>query len=145
MSYILRATPLAVVFRCSETSITYTPTAISSPSPPSIMSDIEDEILLNSGDAVEDAEEQQEKQPSKSRRRDYDDDEGEDEEEDEDDEEDDDEDEGGHSPKGKKRARVNVDGDSRPTGGGSKSEKRGQTLPRDEDGYVHCLAFHRIY
>ena len=50
--------------------------------------------------------------------------------------EDEDDDDGEHSPKGRKRARVNTDGDSRPTGSGAKPEKRGQTLPRDVDGYV---------
>ncbi|KAH9939337.1 P-loop containing nucleoside triphosphate hydrolase protein [Epithele typhae] len=40
----------------------------------------------------------------------------------------------GHSPKGLKRARVNAEGDSRPTGGTSKIER--VTLPRDVDGYV---------
>lgn len=43
------------------------------------------------------------------------------------------------SPKGRKRARANTQGDARPTAGPSKPEKRGQTLPRDEDGYV-CLS-----
>lgn len=45
-------------------------------------------------------------------------------------------DDGEGSPKGRKRARVNADGDSRPTGSGPKPDKRGQTLPRDDDGYV---------
>ncbi|RPD67470.1 P-loop containing nucleoside triphosphate hydrolase protein [Lentinus tigrinus ALCF2SS1-7] len=40
------------------------------------------------------------------------------------------------SPKGRKRARINDEGDSRPTDGGPKAEKRGQTLPRDVDGFI---------
>ena len=71
------------------------------------MSDIEDEILLNSGDAVEDAEEGQEKRPPKSRRRDYDDDEeGEDEEEEEDEDEEDEEEDDEGARRGQKRSKV---------------------------------------
>lgn len=52
-----------------------------------------------------------------------------------------------HSPKGRKRARINDEGDSRPTDGGPKVEKRGQTLPRDVDGYVSlpCIGPDRIH
>ncbi|KAI0371444.1 P-loop containing nucleoside triphosphate hydrolase protein [Pilatotrama ljubarskyi] len=39
-------------------------------------------------------------------------------------------------PSRRKRARVNTDGDSRPTGCTPKVEKRRQTLPRAEDGFV---------
>ena len=56
--------------------------------------------------------------------------------------EDDAEDDAEQSPKGRKRARANTQGDARPTAGPSKPEKRGQTLPRDEDGYV-CLVYAR--
>ena len=40
------------------------------------------------------------------------------------------------SLKGRKRARANTQGDAHPQAGSSKPEKRGHTLPRDEDGYV---------
>ena len=46
-----------------------------------------------------------------------------------------DEHDGEQSPKGRKRARANTMGDSRPSGSAQKAEKR--TLPRDEDGYVY--------
>ena len=46
-----------------------------------------------------------------------------------------DEDDGEQSPKGRKRARANTMGDSRPSGSATKAEKR--TLPRDVDGYVY--------
>ncbi|RDX55312.1 P-loop containing nucleoside triphosphate hydrolase protein [Lentinus brumalis] len=52
------------------------------------------------------------------------------------DEEQDVEQDGEQSPKGRKRARINDEGDSRPTDGGPKAEKRGQTLPRDVDGFI---------
>ncbi|KII94777.1 hypothetical protein PLICRDRAFT_128007 [Plicaturopsis crispa FD-325 SS-3] len=49
-----------------------------------------------------------------------------------------DDEEGGGSPKGRKRARVNDDGDSRPSNGeGSGAARtRTKTLPRDEDGFI---------
>ena len=58
--------------------------------------------------------------------------------------EDEGEDDAGQSPKGRKRARANTQGDAHayPSAGPSKPEKRGQTLPRDEDGYV-CLVYAR--
>ncbi|KAF9024415.1 P-loop containing nucleoside triphosphate hydrolase protein [Hymenopellis radicata] len=49
------------------------------------------------------------------------------------DDEDDDEQDG--SPKGRKRARVNTDGDSRPSQENAR-EKRVETLPRDVDGFI---------
>ncbi|KAI8989879.1 P-loop containing nucleoside triphosphate hydrolase protein [Trametes punicea] len=39
-------------------------------------------------------------------------------------------------PSRRKRARINAEGESRPTGTSPKVEKRRQTLPRDEDGFV---------
>ena len=47
------------------------------------------------------------------------------------------EDDAEQSPKGRKRARANTLGEAHPTAGPSKPEKRGQTLPRDDDGYVY--------
>ncbi|TRM70021.1 P-loop containing nucleoside triphosphate hydrolase protein [Schizophyllum amplum] len=53
---------------------------------------------------------------------------------------DDDEEDG--SPKGRKRARVNTDGESRPTGDDGEEEQQGvpllkvKTQPRDDDGYI---------
>ncbi|CDO77206.1 hypothetical protein BN946_scf184747.g19 [Trametes cinnabarina] len=49
-------------------------------------------------------------------------------------EDDEDEDEGDSARR--KRARVNTEGDSRPTGSSSKVEKRRRTLPRDVDGFI---------
>lgn len=74
------------------------------------MSDIEDDTMLNSGDAAEDHDEQ-EKRPSKSKRRDYDEEEEEDEDEDdgeddEDDDDDEDEEEDEGTRRGQKRAKV---------------------------------------
>ncbi|KAL7284752.1 hypothetical protein ACG7TL_002059 [Trametes sanguinea] len=73
------------------------------------MSDVEDENVLNSGDAVEDErEEREEERPRKHSRREEDEDEEEDEEEEEDDEEDEeeeDEDEDEGMQRGKKRAK----------------------------------------
>ena len=43
----------------------------------------------------------------------------------------------GGSPKGRKRARANTLGDSRPTDGHFKEKKKGVTLPRDVDGYAN--------
>ena len=65
------------------------------------MSDIEDEVLFNRGDAVEDGEEGQEERLPESWRRDYDDEE---EEEHEDEEDEEDEDEGAR--RGQKRSEV---------------------------------------
>ncbi len=50
-------------------------------------------------------------------------------------------DEEGGSPKGRKRARANTDGDSRPSQENAR-EKRVETLPRDVDGRVICLFLH---
>ncbi|OBZ70474.1 Structural maintenance of chromosomes protein 5 [Grifola frondosa] len=52
--------------------------------------------------------------------------------------EDDDDDEEDASPKGRKRVRVNGEGDSRPSSSSLKDEKKArlQTLPRDVDGFV---------
>ena len=44
--------------------------------------------------------------------------------------------EDGEDQSRRKRARVNTEGDSRPTGSSPKVEKRKQTLPRDVDGYA---------
>lgn len=49
-------------------------------------------------------------------------------------EEDEEEEEGSGSPKGRKRARANTLGDSRPTDGEMKGKKKAVTLPRDVDG-----------
>ncbi|KAI0658644.1 P-loop containing nucleoside triphosphate hydrolase protein [Cubamyces menziesii] len=44
--------------------------------------------------------------------------------------------EDGEDQSRRKRARVNTEGDSRPTGSSPKVEKRKQTLPRDVDGFI---------
>lgn len=45
-----------------------------------------------------------------------------------------DDEQGAGSPKGRKRARANTNGDARPSGSKVKDEKRAVTLPRDVDG-----------
>lgn len=57
-----------------------------------------------------------------------------------------DEEEDGGSPKGRKRARANTLGESRPTDGDFKERKKAVTLPRDVDGYSssHMLALRVI-
>ncbi|KAI0329648.1 P-loop containing nucleoside triphosphate hydrolase protein [Cubamyces sp. BRFM 1775] len=56
--------------------------------------------------------------------------------EDEDVQGDEEQDEDGEDQSRRKRARVNTEGDSRPTGSSPKVEKRKQTLPRDVDGFI---------
>lgn len=62
-------------------------------------------------------------------------------EQEEQDEEQDEEGEG--SPKGRKRARANTVGDSRPSQPDlkGKAKMEPKTLPRDADGYVRCIMF----
>ncbi|THH29882.1 hypothetical protein EUX98_g4315 [Antrodiella citrinella] len=47
-----------------------------------------------------------------------------------------DDEQGAGSPKGRKRARANTNGDARPSGSKVKDEKRAVTLPRDVDGFI---------
>ena len=70
------------------------------------MSDVEEDTMLNSGDAVEDNGEQKEARPPKSRRRDYDDEEEDEEEEDEEEDDDDEDEEDEGTKRGQKRAKV---------------------------------------
>ncbi|GJE87507.1 structural maintenance of chromosomes protein [Phanerochaete sordida] len=56
--------------------------------------------------------------------------------EDEGGEEDEDEEDGEGSPKGRKRARVNTEGDARPVDLKGKGKAEPKTLPRDEDGFL---------
>ena len=95
--------------------------------------------MRNHVDAEEEEERAEENAAEDEKDDDDDDAQGEQDEEEEEDAE--------QSPKGRKRARINDEGDSRPTDGGPKVEKRGQTLPRDVDGYVSlpCIGPDRIH